>query len=56
MKRGTRVYLKGRRDKPGLICAVQPSLYDKSEPTRYWVLWRDCSKTDHEASQLEVRK
>ena len=55
MKQGTKVYLRGRKSVPGIICAVQKNLFDKYEPTRYWVLWKDMKKTDHEADQLEVR-
>lgn len=54
-KQRDRVYLKGRRDMPGIICAVQQNLFDKSEPTRYWVLWKDMKKSDHEEGQLEAR-
>jgi len=53
MKNRTRVRLKGR-DMPGIVCAVQTNYHDRSEPTRYWVLWRDCSKTCHAGEQLEA--
>jgi hypothetical protein len=57
MRVGTQVYLKGDTSRPGLVCAVQLNLVDKSEPAqKYWVLWRDCKKTDHTIDQLEVRK
>lgn len=55
MKQGTTVYLRGDRARLGVVYAVQQNLFDKSEPTRYWVLWKDMKKSDHEADQLEVR-
>lgn len=56
LKLWSRVSLKGNHDRKGLVCGIQPSLYDKSEPTRYWVLWRDLKKSYHEIEQLEIRK
>jgi len=56
LKQRTPVWLKGDRTRPGMVCAIQKNLYDKSEPTRYWVLWRDLKKSDHEEDQLEIRK
>ena len=56
LKQRDPVWLKGDRTMPGMVCAVQKSLYDKSEPVRYWVLWRDLHKSDHEEDQLEIRK
>lgn len=55
MKQGTKVYLRGRKELPGIVCAVQRNLFERSEPTRYWVLWKDSKKTDHEEDQLETR-
>lgn len=57
MRVGTRVCLKGNPSRPGIVCAVQLNLVDKSDPAqKYWVLWRDCKKSDHEIGQLEIRK
>lgn len=56
IKLWTRVALREDKDRKGLVCGIQKSLYDKSEPTRYWVLWRDLKKTDHEINQLEIRQ
>lgn len=53
MKYRMPVWLKGKHDMPGVICAIQ---HNPQEEAIYHVLWRDCTKTQHSSDQLEIRE